>query len=391
MAKVLWERLNPQDWPLSWKALPIGSALVGGAVRDGLLNRTNQKPDLDLVIPKNAIETAKGFAEKLGGRAVVLDIERDMARLVVDGWTIDMAGQIGPSLVDDLWRRDFRINAVALTLESCPKLLDPTGGLPDLEHKLLVAVSTQNLLEDPLRGLRGLRLMAELNFALDSETRTFIKTHANLLLQASPERIQSELSSLVSSPWADEALGLILESALLRCWRPSNIRDLEEFRSANESNLLNFSELSVALPLVRLTYLLSDFGLKSLRFSRRQCQRCSTLRKWQESYYSNEFSTLSEYQLLQLHKDLEEDLPALIIQFPLKLQKNWITRWRDVNDPLFHPRAPVDGNTLQKELCISSGPKLGLLMDYLSLERAFGRLSNVNETIEKARYWWKRH
>ncbi|MEC9027791.1 MAG: CCA tRNA nucleotidyltransferase, partial [Cyanobacteriota bacterium] len=160
--QALWEQLHPDHWPLSIQDLPAGTVLVGGAVRDGLLGRLQQQPDLDFIVPNKALEITRSLAKTLGGTCVVLDAERDMARLVIKGWTIDIAAQEGSNLDEDLWRRDFRLNAIALTLEATPQLVDPTGGLSDLEQKKLVAVREQNLLDDPLRLLRGLRLIAEL-------------------------------------------------------------------------------------------------------------------------------------------------------------------------------------------------------------------------------------
>ena len=59
VAKVLWTRLNPGQWPFCLKDLPLGSALVGGAVRDGLLNKLDGRFDLDFVVPNDATEICK--------------------------------------------------------------------------------------------------------------------------------------------------------------------------------------------------------------------------------------------------------------------------------------------------------------------------------------------
>ena len=126
-----------------------------------------------------------------------------------------------------------------------------------------------------------------------------------------------------------------------------------------------------------------------LRFSRRTCQRCRLLRKWRNCNDGNAFRTLSEDDLLQLHQDLENDLPALILELSLKDQEVWLNRWRDFQDPLFHPSSPVDGNTLKEILGISSGPQLGALMQHLAHERAFGRLPNLEQTFKEARAWWQ--
>ena len=62
LAKAVWERLDPDGWPLSFDQLPLGSALVGGAVRDSLLKRLGKRPDIDFVVPENAIKLAKKLA-----------------------------------------------------------------------------------------------------------------------------------------------------------------------------------------------------------------------------------------------------------------------------------------------------------------------------------------
>ena len=175
LASALWKRLQPQIWPVKPEQLPAGSVLVGGAVRDGLLNRLPDTPDLDLVVPGQALESTRRLARNLGGACVVLDEERDMARLVLNGWTIDLARQEGRTLEDDLLRRDFRLNAIALTLDAPPRLKDPTGGLNDLREGRIAAVRERNLQDDPLRLLRGLRLMAELEMHIAPETLEMVR------------------------------------------------------------------------------------------------------------------------------------------------------------------------------------------------------------------------
>ena len=116
LSNDLFGDLNPKDWPISLADLPPGSALVGGSVRDGLLNKLSQKPDLDFVIPIEAIKFSKNLSKKINATFIKLDEKRDIARLVINGWTLDFARQVGKNLEDDLLRRDFRINAIALSL-----------------------------------------------------------------------------------------------------------------------------------------------------------------------------------------------------------------------------------------------------------------------------------
>ena len=96
---------------------------------------------------------------------------------------------------------------------------------------------------------------------------------------------------------------------------------------------------------------------------------------------------LNERERLKLHLELEEDLPAFTLAWPMKRQKEWLSRWRDQKDTLFHPSAPLNGRTLQAELGLHPGPRLGELMDHLCLERAFGRIRSQDDAIQCARAW----
>ena len=390
LAEISLQRLKPATWPVSPAQLPTGAVLVGGAVRDALLDRLTDTPDLDLVVPGNALESTRQLAQKHRGACVVLDEARDMARLVLGGWTIDLARQEGATLEDDLSRRDYRLNAIALSFDGTPRLIDPTGGLEDLLSGRIVAVREANLQEDPLRLIRGLRLTAELGMTMNSQTLMMLRRNRSLLPKAAPERIQAELMRLTAAPDADRAIQTLLDLKLLKPWT-TNMADQSPAATVRRADLLTDSERRQALPLARLTQLLPDEGMKELRFSRRQLQRCERLRHWIERSSSDQgdpcLEQFSEQERLQLHKDLEQDLPALIVTLPEELQQSWLKRWRDPQDPLFHPRSPLDGNTLQKALSISPGPSLGALIQHLCLERAYGRVSTREQALNAARSW----
>ena len=154
LSNDLFGDLNPKDWPIAIADLPPGSALVGGSVRDGLLKKLSPKPDLDFVIPVNAIKFSENLSKKIHATFIKLDEKRDIARLVINGWTLDFARQVGENLKDDLLRRDFRINAIALKLKEKPEIFDPMGGMDDLKNNKIVAISEKNLLDDPLEPQR---------------------------------------------------------------------------------------------------------------------------------------------------------------------------------------------------------------------------------------------
>ena len=380
LSNDLFGDLNPRDWPISISDLPPGSALVGGSVRDALLNKLSQKPDLDFVIPTNAINFSENLSKKINGTFIKLDEKRDIARLVINGWTLDFARQVGENLQDDLLRRDFRINAIALRLKGKPEIFDPTGGINDLKSKKIVAISEKNLLDDPLRILRGFRFMCELDFELEKKTKTFLKNNVDKLSNIAPERMKMEILKIVNSKWNSSVWKTYLELQLLNEWNDNNFPYIElERKDISTKNPLFGSFLS------KLIFLLSDEGLSRLTFSKNQIKRCKNLRFWVHKI--NKLDDLSEDERFQLHIDLEDDLPSFILFLKEKYASLWLERWKDPSDPLFHPSSPLDGHLLQKVFRIPPGPLLGELIRHLPKEKAYGRFFTDTEALEVARKW----
>jgi tRNA nucleotidyltransferase (CCA-adding enzyme) len=352
-------------------------------VRDALLGRLGPTPDLDLVVPGGAIALSRRLAGTHGGHAVVLDAERDMARLVRGPWTIDFAARCGPDLSSDLRRRDYRINAMAVPLAAGAPLEDPCGGLVDLCEGRLRAVGETNLLEDPLRLLRGPRLMAELGLPLEATTVALLRRHAGALTGAAPERVLAELEKLAAAEeGADQALELAIALGLLQPW----LAPLDPSCTASPlgQRALDLGlvpeERALALPLARLAGCFGAQALARLRASRRWQQRVGRLRHWARALADG--APLAEQAQLQLCRDLEHDLPALVLLRP-EATRGWLQRWRQPEDPLFHPRAALDGRLLQQQLGLAPGPVLGQLLEALALERAFGRPADLTA----ARRW----
>jgi tRNA nucleotidyltransferase (CCA-adding enzyme) len=396
---------------------------VGGAVRDGLLGSLERQPDLDVVVPGDALALARQLAREHGGTCVVLDAERSIARLVLGGWSLDLARQEGSRLEADLRRRDYTINAIALPLPAAGAaaagLVDPTGGLSHLGSRQLVAVSEANLIADPLRLLRGIRLACCLNFELDPTSRRWIESHASQLAQVAGERVLAELEKLACAAYGETGLALALDCGLLGGWgadvTPTDVTatDLTPTGATAtgaaalgalgldqaQDRGLQAEEISWALPLARLTALLPPEALAGLRSSRRLQQRCRALRHWRQELGSvGGWDGLPEAGRLALCSELEADLPALLLLLP-QSAAGLLERWRLPNDPLFHPATPLDGLSLQQELAIPPGRLLGRLLAYLTLERAFGRLvagpeahaDARAEVLAAAQSWWQQH
>ncbi len=386
-AESLRERLAPERWPLPLASLPADAALVGGAVRDAALGRLEERPDLDLVVSTDAIHLGRELARRHGGTCVVLDQERDMARLVLRGWTLDLARREGPDLASDLRRRDYTVNAIALPLAPGSRPVDPTGGLEHLLQRQLVAIAEANLLDDPLRLLRGVRLSAELGFALEEQTRHWIGMHAPTLAAVAGERALAELEKLAAAPEGHEGLHGAWRLGLLEPWgvRPAaGLGPQQLSLGAAQACGLTQPELAEALPLARLAWLMDGAAAGRLKGSRRLQQRCSALRQWWSVLEHTPLGALTEPERLSLHEHLDHDLPALLLGQPVERARQALARWRDPSDPLFHPRSPLDGRQLQQALALNPGPELGKLLQHLKRERAFGRLDASNSTSAEA-------
>lgn len=196
--------------------------LVGGAVRDALLGRTSH--DLDFVVAEDAIRLSFEIGNKLGVPAYVLDKERDTGRVVLprQDTMLDFARFRGADLEADLLARDFTINALALpaTAQTRLAIIDPSGGLGDLDAKRIRLIDERALINDPVRTLRAVRLAASLDFTISPETRSAIPEAVHLLANISPERVRDEMLKILMTPCPDGALREMADLGLLEATLP---------------------------------------------------------------------------------------------------------------------------------------------------------------------------
>jgi len=385
-------RLSP---PFPWAALPGDAVLVGGVVRDALLGRVGDHPDLDLAVPQGAIRLCRQLAGRWGGTVVVLDPVRDMGRLVHGPWTVDVAAWDGSTMEADLGRRDFSLNAMAYHLKQ-RTFHDPCGGLEDLARRRLRGVAAANLAADPLRVLRAYRLAAELECAIEERTRQWLHQEAPKLGLVASERVLAELERLCRAPQAHH--WLLETGTVVRAWLPMAQPWPGLGRLSRQLAMavgLAGESLTHQLALARLAGVLgAQSVVERLGCSRRRQRQWQRLHHWRH-LWAAATTGLTEDQQLQLHLDLATDLPALLLvllahnRLTLKQARLWLCRWQDPADPLCHPRCPLGGHRLQEALSVSSGPQLGELMAFLRRESAFGRLAANDEAsiLDSARQW----
>jgi tRNA nucleotidyltransferase (CCA-adding enzyme) len=205
-------------------ALRLPVAAVGGLVRDVLLGRADDRTDLDLVVEGNAAALARELAGELGGQAVEHPAFLTATVVLRDGRRIDLATarresyrapgalpSVEPaSLAEDLARRDFSLNALAIRLDRSAwgRLLDTTGGLADLRARRIRVLHALSFVEDPTRILRAARLAARLGCQIDRTTRRLAIRAARLDAYGalSGDRLRAELELMLAERRAAAAL-----------------------------------------------------------------------------------------------------------------------------------------------------------------------------------------
>ncbi len=365
--------------------LPKGSYLVGGYIRDIILGRETEKVDFDIVVPLNAIEIGKKIADNIGSKFIILDEKREVVRIIFNHIYIDIANQVSSSIEGDLCSRDFSINSIAFLFDKkC--LVDPLNGLKDLEISLLRTHSENNLLNDPLRILRCFRFVSELNFKVDFNLITFIKKNKGKLYLVAKERINNEIHKIVHGANALDAVLLIKK---LNIFASDTLSEDSFFLDLEKINYLelNQEEKEKFLPSFFIAQILDVISLEKLQFSKAEIAKTMLLRKWHFLLEKKNIAQLTESDRFALHKELEMFLPTFIFHLPQNLRLNWLRRWRNSDDKLFHPSNLLNGEVIKKNLKIKDGPILGELLRYLSKELAYKRLNNFDEAIYKAKRW----
>lgn len=208
-------------------------AIVGGPVRDALLGRktndldftTNARPD-DILHVVKPLATAtwdigRAFGTigaKIRGEQIEITTYRADS---YDGVTRKPTVEFGDTLEQDLARRDFTVNAMALRVPG-PSLVDPTGGVEDLVATTLRTPSdpTVSFGDDPLRMLRAARFASQLGFSLDPATEQAMAELRETLTIVSPERVQGELVKLLRTDDPDHGIRSLVDTGLMELVLP---------------------------------------------------------------------------------------------------------------------------------------------------------------------------
>ena len=218
----------------------ISSFVIGGFVRDLLLKRDSK--DIDIVVLGNGLKVAEEVSKKVGVKKVAYYKNFGTAAFKFDDWEIEFVGARKESydrgsrkpvvengtLSDDQNRRDFTINAMAISLNksSFGELIDPFDGLEDLKNKIirtpLDPVVTYS--DDPLRMMRAIRFATQLGFRIEENSLDAIKENAHRMEILSPERIIGELNKIILADTPSNGFKLLFDTKLLHEFFPEMVK-----------------------------------------------------------------------------------------------------------------------------------------------------------------------
>jgi poly(A) polymerase len=235
--------------------------VIGGFVRDLLLNRDNPDKDIDIVVLGDGIEIAGKTARRLGPKIQVAIFKNfGTAMFRYNNYDIEFVGARKESytresrkpyvttgtLEDDQKRRDFTINALAVSLnkDSYGDLSDPFGGINDLEMKLIRTPMDPNITfsDDPLRMMRAIRFALQLGFSIDEMTFSSISYNASRISIVSQERIIIELNKIMMCDKPSRGFLMLEKSGLLKLIFPEldNLKGVEKKDgNAHKDNFLH--------------------------------------------------------------------------------------------------------------------------------------------------------
>ncbi|CAM3855519.1 CCA tRNA nucleotidyltransferase [Mucilaginibacter galii] len=204
---------------------------IGGFVRDIFLNRPSK--DIDIVVVGNGIDFAEAAARKLNVKLAVFksfgtamlryqDVEVEFVGARKESYRAQSRKPIveNGTLEDDQQRRDFTINALAIALhaDNFGELIDPFGGIADLEHKLIRTPLNpeETFSDDPLRMMRAIRFASQLNFTIEEAAVEAIKLNKDRIHIVSQERITDELNKIILSPLPSIGFKYLMDTGLLK-------------------------------------------------------------------------------------------------------------------------------------------------------------------------------
>lgn len=399
----------------------IGLYLVGGVVRDLLLNRRNW--DVDLTVEGDGISFARQVTNRYGAGLALFE-RFSTARLVFpDGLKVDIASTrresyadpaalpdvMTASLEEDLFRRDFTINAMAIQLNPAHwgALRDPFGGRKDLKDKTLRVLHGRSFVDDPTRIFRAIRFAERFGFRIEPDTARLLAraSRTNLVARLSGPRLANEIFALMKEEHPDAAIRRLRRLRLLRFLHPrlSPGTQTERLLAVLPQTIgaweRRWAELSLDRPLLWVMALLAHASASVIAGTIQRLQLAATESRaleWAGENTSRIAKSLSSdaflrpSQIYRLLSSLPNEAVALVLAKGLVSSskavgiarlKRRLTRFLEC-DRL--TTTTISGDTL-KEFGLRPGPHFKKILDRLLDERLDGRITAAAEERDRAR------
>ena len=374
--------------------------LAGGMVRDLFLERTNL--DIDLVVEGDAVNLAQQLADITRGE-LKTHPRFHTAKLKWNKWSVDLAtarsetydrpGALprvkpGGSLANDLFRRDFTINAMAIELipGRYGQLVDRYGGRDDLEHKLIRILHERSFIDDATRIWRALRYEQRLGFQLEPDTLKLLKRDTAVLDTISGDRIRHELELILEEKFPEKVLGRAEELKVLSKLHLELKGDswlTEKFGQARLANL-PLSGLYLALLAYCLTSEESEDLISRLRLRKSLAQilrDSSSLKSKLQLLADPKLAPSRIYRLLHDYSPpaittnlLATDSPAARQHIHLFLTK------------LRYVKPALTGTDLQT-MDITPGPRMKEILHRLHEAKLDGKVTSKQEEMDLVKGW----
>ncbi len=439
--------------------------LVGGAVRDALLGRLTSLSDYDFATdarPEQVQQILRRWADNFWDTGIefgTVGVGKGNERLEITTYRADRYDRVsrnpevrfGDSLDDDLRRRDFTVNAMAvrITAAGATEFVDPLGGLAALRAGLLdtPATPSESFGDDPLRMLRAARFVSQLGFAVAPRVRSAIEEMAPQLARISAERVAAELDKLLLGNDPVAGIELMVQTGMGEVVLPEvggmqmAIDEHHQHKDVYQHSLTVLRQ-AIALEegdrdlVLRWAALLHDIGkpatrkhepdggvsfhhhevvgakmarkrLRALKYSKQMVDDVSQLvylhlrfhgygeGRWTDSAVRR-YVTDAGPLLARLHKLVRADCTTRNKRRAARLQANYDnleTRIAELaaQEDLQRIRPDLDGNEIMELLGIPPGPQVGKAWDYLKeLRLDRGPLTREEATAELITWWRSR-
>ncbi|MDN6161287.1 MAG: CCA tRNA nucleotidyltransferase [Atopostipes sp.] len=287
------------------------------------------------------------------------------------------------SLEEDLKRRDFTMNAIAMDEEG--KLHDPYHGLTDIEKETIRAVGNpyERFNEDALRMMRAVRFAAQLDFQIEAETLDSIRENAALLEKIAVERIQIEFEKLLLSSWRAEGLEAMLETGLY--YYCPNLPSRKEALEALIQDKLVFKDPESAWAMLIYQIDKNEKGFKERKFlvhwklSNKMIQQAQTLFTALKKRVVS--STLDSLEIFNLGKDTALKVENLMEHLGKESKKEEV---KEIYKSLLiknKNQLAISGHDLMKVSPVKAGPWLGTALNEALRAVVYKKVSNEKEII----------